>query len=132
MKFLVCYKGPDTCRQVLKEALAHAKVWNADLEVVKAVTRELPLKRSQILEMETELENNVRAQLQDSSAICNVQLLVTAQEIEEKLISFADEAEVNLIFIGIVKKSKVGKLLFGSTAQHVILYAPCPVVTVKT
>jgi nucleotide-binding universal stress UspA family protein len=39
--------------------------------------------------------------------------------------------KIDLIFLGIVKKSKVGKLLFGSTAQYVILHAPCPVVTVQ-
>ena len=38
---------------------------------------------------------------------------------------------VGEIIVGIVQKSKVGKLLFGSTAQYVILNASCPVVTVK-
>ncbi|MEE4599851.1 MAG: universal stress protein, partial [Desulfobacteraceae bacterium] len=27
--------------------------------------------------------------------------------------------------------SKVGKLLLGSTAQYVVLHAPCPVITIK-
>ena len=35
------------------------------------------------------------------------------------------------IIIGLQRKSKVGKLLFGSTAQYIIMNAPCPVVTVR-
>lgn len=35
------------------------------------------------------------------------------------------------IIVGIEKKSKVGKFIFGSNAQYVILEARCPVMTVK-
>jgi len=38
---------------------------------------------------------------------------------------------VDEIIVGVKRRSKVGKLLMGSTAQYVILQAPCPVVTVK-
>ena len=131
MKFLVCYEEADPSAEILKHALEHAKVWNASLEIVKAVTRELPLKRERILEMEDELEATVKAQIQNEKLDYNVQLLVTAQESGEKLVTFADEQDIDMIFLGIIKKSKVGKLLFGSTAQYVILHAPCPVVTVK-
>ena len=41
------------------------------------------------------------------------------------------QAQVEEIIIGVRRRSKVGKLLFGSTAQYVILNAPCPVVSVK-
>ena len=43
-----------------------------------------------------------------------------------------ENEDVDLVFIGVEKRSKVGKLLFGSTAQHVILNSPCPVVTVNS
>ncbi len=131
MKFLVCYEEADPSAIILKEALSHAKLWNASLEIVKTVTRELPLKHKQILEMEQDLENIVKSQIQDEKVSYNTQLMVTQQEPGEKLVSFADEQDIDMIFLGIIKRSKVGKLLFGSTAQFVILNAPCPVVTVK-
>jgi nucleotide-binding universal stress UspA family protein len=49
----------------------------------------------------------------------------------EDLVAFARETNSDEIVIGVKKQSKVGKLLFGSNAQIVILAAHCPVVTVK-
>jgi nucleotide-binding universal stress UspA family protein len=131
MKFLVCYEEADPSSEILKKALAHAKVWNATLEVVKTLTRELPIKHARILEMEKEMETTVSRKIGDGGVAYNVQLMVTSLEPGEKLVKFAEEEEIDLIFIGIIKKSKVNKLLFGSTAQYVILHAPCPVVTIK-
>ena len=131
MKFLVCYEEANPSAVSLKEAQAHAKVWNATLEIVKAVTRELPIKHSKILEMEKEMETSVSEQIGDDNVSYNVQLLVTSLEPGEKLVKFAEEEEIDLIFLGIIKKSKVNKLFFGSTAQYVILHASCPVVTIK-
>ncbi len=52
-------------------------------------------------------------------------------EAGEDLVRLAREEEIDEIYIGVKKRSKVGKFIFGSTAQYVILEAPCPVVTVK-
>jgi nucleotide-binding universal stress UspA family protein len=131
MKFLVCYDEADFSEAVLREARAHAKVWNASLEIVKTVTRELAIKHSKILEMEQELEAAVRKQIGSDDVAYNVQLMVTSLEPGEKLVKFAEEEGIDLVFIGIIKKSKVGKLFFGSTAQYVILHASCPVVAIK-
>jgi nucleotide-binding universal stress UspA family protein len=49
----------------------------------------------------------------------------------EDLVQFAKENGIDEIIIGVRRRSKVGKLVFGSTAQYVILNAPCPVVSVK-
>ena len=131
MKFLVCYDERERSAAILKEALAHARVWGASLEIVKTITRELPLKHSRILEMEDELETAVRGQLEGDTPSCNVQLLVTSLEPGEKMVKYAEEENIDLVFVGIEKKSKVGKLFFGSTAQYLILHAACPVVAVK-
>jgi nucleotide-binding universal stress UspA family protein len=50
---------------------------------------------------------------------------------EEDLLAYAREQNVDEIVIGIRKRSRMGKLLFGSTAQFLILNAHCPVLTVK-
>jgi nucleotide-binding universal stress UspA family protein len=58
-------------------------------------------------------------------------LSVRGLEAGEDIVQMAEERKADEIIIGIQRKSKVGKLLFGSTAQYIILRAPCPVLTVQ-
>ena len=131
MKFLVCYDETNEAKEALKVAQAHARVWNAKLEVVNAVIRIEPLKHSRVQKMEENLAEQVSEILGGDDPPYEVQLLLTDLTSGEQLVKFAQDQKTNLIFLGIVKKSKVGKLLFGSTAQYIILHAPCPVVTVQ-
>ncbi len=131
MKFMVCYEASYQAREALKVAQKHAEVWGAKIEVIQTVTRELPLKHSQVKEMEEKLEAEVKKEFEGISIGYNAQLLITSLEAGEQLVKFAEEERIDQIFIGIQKTSKVGKLLFGSTAQYVILQSPCPVITVK-
>ncbi len=131
MKFMVCYDGSKEAKKALELAREHAKVWGASLEVVNSIMREIALKRSFIEKKEQSLENEIKKLLGGSDIPYNVELLIDTLHPEEQMVQFAEKKRIDQIFVGIEKKSKVGKLVFGSTAQYMILKSPCPVVTVK-
>ena len=131
MKFLVCYDETNEAKKALKVAREHAKIWKAELEVVYTITRVEPLKHSKVKKIEEKMEGEVKQILTEDDPPYEVQLLLTDLTSGEQLVKFAEDQKMDQIFLGIVKKSKVEKLLFGSTAQYVILHAPCPVVTVQ-
>jgi len=57
--------------------------------------------------------------------------LVDGDEIGEGIVELAEEVEADLVVIGGRKRSPAGKAVFGSTAQEVLLNAPCPVTFVR-
>ena len=77
------------------------------------------------------MEEEVKEILAEDDPPYEVQLQLTDLTPGEQLVKYAEDQKIDQIFLGIVKKSKVGKFLFGSTAQYVILHAPCPVVTIQ-
>ena len=56
---------------------------------------------------------------------------IRGRDASEEILAVAEERRADLIVIGLRRRSPVGKLLLGSTAQRVLLDAPCPVLAVK-
>ena len=52
-------------------------------------------------------------------------------DIAEQVLAVADETAAEMVVIGLRRRSPVGKLIMGSTAQRVLLGAHCPVLAVK-
>lgn len=132
MKLMVCYDDTSEAKDAVRLAQKHAKDWNASIEVISTITREEPLRHSQLQRMEDKFDAQIQDLFEDARDIAyNAQLLVDSLTSGEQLVKFAARKLVDMMYIGIKKRSKVGKLLFGSTAQYIILNATCPVVTVN-
>ncbi len=131
MKFMVCYDGSKEAKKALELTREHAKVWGATLEVINSIMRDLSLKRSFIEKKEKALEYEINEFLGGSGISYKAELLIDTLHPAEQMVQYAEKERIDQIFVGIEKTSKVGKLVFGSTAQYMILKAPCPVVTIK-
>ena len=55
-----------------------------------------------------------------------------AYEPADDLLAVAEEAGAELIVIGLRRRTGVGKLILGGSAQRILLDATCPVLAVKT
>jgi len=130
MKILVGYDGSNGAEAALKEAQKHANVFRADIHILTSLEQSSTLSKSDIEKAESELEY-VRTPFNIDDIFCETHVVVNYLTSGEDLVQFATDNRIDEIFIGIKKRSKVGKLVFGSTAQYVILHAPCPVVVVK-
>ena len=133
MKIMVGFDGTDIARSVLKLAEKHATAFNAQIFVVTAVTQTHEVKTDDMDRMEASDRqlNDIRDHFNKANIPCEVRVLVNDLQPGESLVQFANENAIDEIIIGVKKRSKVGKLIFGSTAQYVILEAKCPVVAAK-
>ena len=130
MKILVGYNGSAVAKSALAQAKSYAKAYDALVYVVISLEGGTGEKIEEISEA---IENLKFAQdfLERDGVRCKTEQLVRGLTPGEDLVKFATENEIDHIFVGIEKKSKTRKMLLGSTAQYVILQAPCPVTSVK-
>ncbi len=130
MNILVGYDGTNSAKDALNLAKSHAKVFGASVEVVTSMQKGTESQRKEIEQAERGL-GYAKTLFEEDNIACNTHLLIRGLSAGEDIVEFADENEVDEIIVGVKRRSKVGKLLMGSTAQYVILQAQCPVVTVK-
>jgi nucleotide-binding universal stress UspA family protein len=115
---------------VVKLAQEHARVFKAANQLITSLQQGPELEKEDIEEAESRLDH-LKLNFDFDKIPCETHTSVTYQTPGEDLVLFAKDNEIDCIFIGVKKRSKVGKLMFGSNAQYVILEATCPVVTVK-
>ena len=130
MKILVGYKGTNVGKDLMDIAIKHARAFNGEILIVTSLVGGERTDSLEINESEKNLEQ-AKAYFEDFGIKSQTHLLIRGLEAGEDLVTFAREKNVDEIIIGIRSRSKVGKLLFGSTSQVVILEAHCPVLTVK-
>ena len=130
MKILVGYDGSKESEDAVQLAQKHGQAFNADVRIITSLQQGPDLKKEDIDKAESRLER-LKAHFKADGFTCETQVVVSVQSTGEDLVRFVKQNDIDEIIIGVRKKSKVGKLVFGSTAQYVILEAPCTVVAVK-
>ncbi|HPV48259.1 MAG TPA: universal stress protein [Smithellaceae bacterium] len=131
MKILVAYMGgTEIAGKVMEVAKQHAKAFGASLIVASSIERVSEKEQAVLEKVEKQLAY-VKESIAAEGIDCETHILVRGLTPGEDMVDFAADRKVDEIIIGIEKKSKVGKLLFGSNAQYIILESSCPVVCVK-
>lgn len=130
MKILIGYDGSNAAMDALKLAVKHAGAFDARVVVATSLAGGSDTKDEKIRDAEQQLEF-AEEYCKGKGADCETHLLIRGMTPGEDLVTFSEEQGVEEVVIGVKRRSKVGKLLFGSNAQYIILNATCPVVTVR-
>lgn len=130
MKILVGYDGSNVAKEALKVARRHARAFGASVEIVTSMETGTEGEQRAIDDAERGL-GWAKSVFDEKGIPCKTHLLIRGMSPGEDLVQFAREHQVDEIVVGVKRRSKVEKILMGSTAQYVVLQAPCPVVSVK-
>lgn len=130
MIIMVAYDESRVANAALGLAKKLAKAFHATIHVVTSMKGGPEVPRD-AFEKSREGLRYAKSILERDGIPCKTHLSVRGLEPGEDLVQYAKEHAVDEIIIGVRRRSKVGKLVFGSTAQYVILEARCPVLTVK-
>ncbi|WP_020588845.1 universal stress protein [Desulfobacter curvatus] len=131
MKLIVGYKrGTNQAENLLELALKRAQLFNATVLIATIMPEGMEKDQERIIETEAGLEE-AKTHFDKKQIPCETHLLIRGIDPGDDLVNFAKETQADEVIIGVKNRTKVGKLLLGSTAQAVVLNAPCPVVTMK-
>lgn len=132
MKILVGHNGAEkpASYERLATAYQQAIALNGEVHVLTTTPHSPDVTPDKTKLLETELEN-IRQKFENKKIRCCIKLLTTSLNPAEEIIRYANDHDIDEIIISATKRSRLGKLLMGSTAQFVILEAKCNVMVVK-
>ena len=129
MKILVAYDDDRLSSKVIDHALQRAKDSAGSVFLVHSFGTKT--KEETFVAWEKQL-NQIQKEVFERNGIpCESHILVRGLSPGEDIVNYALQKKIDEIIIGIEKRSKVGKMVFGSTARHIILESHCPVLTIK-
>ena len=126
------YDGSNEAEKALQLAKTRAKGFGAKVDILTCMEATPSQHVGEVENAEKELEK--AGQFLASDKIPNethLHLMISNLSPGEDLVRFGHKINAHEIILGVRKKSRLNKFVFGSTVQHVILHAHCPVVTVK-
>jgi nucleotide-binding universal stress UspA family protein len=122
MSVAVGYVATQEGRAALSAAIQEAALRKTDLQILGPVAGQGP----------SDAQADLRAAVAEAEAAgVTATLREGDDDAADLMIDASYEEGIELVVIGVRRRSPVGKLFLGSTAQRVILEAGCPVTAVK-
>ena len=128
MNIVVGYVPKPEGRAALDRAIEEAKLRGGRLIVVNASRGDTFVDPGFAPVQEIEL---VKSRLVESGVDHELRQLIRGNEPAEEVVELAEQLGAELVVIGMRHRTAVGKFLLGSTAQRILMDAPCPVLAVK-
>lgn len=130
MRIAVGFLRSDEGKAAYNAAVEEAKLRGATLVVVHSM-KGGERDESEIVVAHDEALRQAEADLTQNKVPFEVKRYARGESPAQDLLRTAVEEDIDLLVIGIRRRSPVGKLLLGSNAQDIILHADCPVLAVK-
>ena len=131
LKILTYCKNTQSNKKALEAAVDIARAFNGKVELVSCITEDVRTPPGMTEKAESTLKEYITTYFEPAGIECTSKVILTTIPCGEEIVNHAEQEEVGLIIMGIQKRSKVGKIFFGSTTQFIILEAPCKVLTIK-
>ncbi|MEZ0163780.1 universal stress protein [Kineococcus sp. LSe6-4] len=130
MGIVVGYVANPEGRAALERAGGAAVRLSAPLVVVhsRRPGREIDAEEAEQL---AAVHDKVRAELAEAGLSVELREVPDSDDPADDLITAAEDSGASLIVIGLRRRTPVGKLILGASAQRILLDAPCPVLAVK-
>ncbi|MFP4419801.1 MAG: universal stress protein [Desulfococcaceae bacterium] len=129
-RILVGYDGSNAGKEALSVATRQANAFDAHLYIIRSLAGSSEKKVEKIKNAEGDLAW-AESYAKEKGVSCETHLLVRGLRPGEDLVQFAEENRIDLMVVGVRRRSNVGKIVFGSNARYIVMEAPCPVLTVK-
>lgn len=124
-KILVAYVPSPTSEAALDHAVAEAKQHGATL-IVLASEQGAPSKARQVTD-----ERPIQVRLEESGVPFEIRIVDRRHDPADDILDVVELDQVDLVVLGMRRRTPIGKILLGSTAQRVVMESPSPVVLVK-
>lgn len=130
MRILVGYTRTELGEAVVRRAVEEARLRDAELFILNTQRSSASADEDESAAYQQGLEE-LQQQLDREGISHRVLDYTVGDSLAEDILAAARKNEVDLLVIGLRRRSPVGKLVMGSTAQEILLNADCPVLAVK-
>ena len=135
MKILLYCKNTEGNEQAVQIAVDQAKAFDASIHLVRGISEKKGVPREiiqdAIAKAEKKMQQYIDTKIAPAGIVSSMEVVATPASLGEMIVKTAEKNGVGTIVMSIQKRSKVGKMVFGSNSQYIILEAPCKVITVK-